>query len=312
MSCSRSKEMTRPSRRRSRFMARMSSTLRSASSGSTLSGNNPESPSMTALSAPWPRPVQASEPNKVVISRFSAAHCSASSAEIKAAAAFIGPTVWEADGPIPILNSSNTLTMAEKAALPSLLCFGSLLALQSWDDFLCDRLDLIHSVFVGHEDDLLDADGDVRLELLDAFADRAHDRAVARAIAVLGEVPFLIEPFHHFFAHGGLRRADHDRQLRSVEQLVGILAALLGEVAQLRPGFRERFRRVEISQPAVAAGRGTLQHAIDIAADQDRHARLLHRLRIHHGGGNIVSDIISAHHRLGPHAVENFEVIVHQ
>ena len=32
---------------------------------------------------------------------------------MKAAAAFIGPIVWDDDGPIPILNRSNTLIMPD-------------------------------------------------------------------------------------------------------------------------------------------------------------------------------------------------------
>ena len=58
------------------------------------------------------------------------------------------------------------------------------------------------------------------------------------------------------------------------EQRVGILAGLLGEVADLRPGLREGFGRVEIGEPAVARRRGALEHAVDIAADEDRDPRL--------------------------------------
>ena len=70
-----------------------------------------------------------------------------------------------------------------------------------------------------------------------------------------------------------------------VEQLVRILAGLLGEPRDLVPGLREVSRLVEIGEPAVAAAAGALEHAVDIAADQDRHARLLHRLRIHTAAG---------------------------
>lgn len=39
----------------------------------------------------------------------------AASRSTKLAAARIGPTVWDEDGPMPILNSSNTLIMAHTA-----------------------------------------------------------------------------------------------------------------------------------------------------------------------------------------------------
>ncbi len=68
---------------------------------------------MTALSVAWPLPVNASEPNSLASTAAtrSIAPLSTSPAA-KAAAAFIGPTVCEEDGPTPILKSSKTLIIA--------------------------------------------------------------------------------------------------------------------------------------------------------------------------------------------------------
>ena len=55
----------------------------------------------------------------------------------------------------------------------------------------------------------------------------------------------------------------------ALSSLSGILAGLLGEIANLAPRFGEALRRVEVGEPAVAGDRGALEHAIDIAADQD-------------------------------------------
>jgi hypothetical protein len=105
MSRSITKSSTRPfgsSRRRPDLM---SSNLRLASSGSSVSGSCPSSPRTIALSVACPLPVQANEPKTVIdtwvvasLNRW--ANC---------AAAFIGPIVWDDDGPIPILKRSRTL-----------------------------------------------------------------------------------------------------------------------------------------------------------------------------------------------------------
>ena len=82
-------------------------------SGSTVSGVKPLKPSTIALSVAWPRPVKASEPRSMTsteATRPSAPMPARPAA--KAAAAFIGPTVCDDDGPTPILKSSKTLIMA--------------------------------------------------------------------------------------------------------------------------------------------------------------------------------------------------------
>src|SRR5579863_5650232 len=76
------------------------------------SGRSPCSPATTARSVPWPRPVQAREPSSTTPMRSTRGSSPAArSASTKAAAARIGPTVWEEDGPMPILNRSKALIM---------------------------------------------------------------------------------------------------------------------------------------------------------------------------------------------------------
>src|SRR5262245_18012947 len=68
---------------------------------------------MTALSVPWPLPVQASDPKRTTFvrsTRESEPACLRPATN--SAAAFIGPTVCEDEGPMPTLNSSKTPIMA--------------------------------------------------------------------------------------------------------------------------------------------------------------------------------------------------------
>ena len=78
---------------------------------SVASGVSPSSPSISALWLPWPRPVAANEPysrTRTPVTRArSPEDCSAST---NCRAARIGPTVWELEGPIPIVKRSKTLT----------------------------------------------------------------------------------------------------------------------------------------------------------------------------------------------------------
>ena len=68
---------------------------------------------MTALSVAWPFPVKASEPSSATSTEATLAIAPvATSPSANAAAAFIGPTVCDDDGPMPILNSSKTLNIA--------------------------------------------------------------------------------------------------------------------------------------------------------------------------------------------------------
>ena len=62
---------------------------------------------MIALSVPWPLPVAPSEPNSSVAIRLISCWRQFIA---KRRAAFIGPTVCELDGPMPIRNSSSELT----------------------------------------------------------------------------------------------------------------------------------------------------------------------------------------------------------
>ena len=90
--------------------------------GSFVSGNSPSSPIKTALSVPCPIPVRASEPKSSVDKEtaFSKYPCCLAFSK-KSRAAFIGPTVWELEGPIPILKSSKTLTVMEIQAVLEVL-----------------------------------------------------------------------------------------------------------------------------------------------------------------------------------------------
>ena len=68
---------------------------------------------MTALSVAWPRPVKASEPMSATSTEATEWIAPDATRPLaKAAAAFIGPTVCDDDGPIPTLNSSKTLIIA--------------------------------------------------------------------------------------------------------------------------------------------------------------------------------------------------------
>ena len=81
------------------------------SSMGTSSGLNPINPSNTPLSVPCPKPVKPSEPYSCTETRTV---CLSKSCLCRYStnifAARIGPTVCELDGPMPILNRSNTDT----------------------------------------------------------------------------------------------------------------------------------------------------------------------------------------------------------
>jgi hypothetical protein len=75
-------------------------------------GGSPSKPSSTALSVPCPRPVMASDPYSSARTRTtrSSTPFSSSQRSENRAAARMGPTVWEDDGPMPILKMSKALT----------------------------------------------------------------------------------------------------------------------------------------------------------------------------------------------------------
>ena len=72
-------------------------------STSTVFGSSPKNPTMMALSVPCPLPVSANDPWR---EQWIWATGFPSKARAKAAAARMGPTVCEDDGPIPIENMS--------------------------------------------------------------------------------------------------------------------------------------------------------------------------------------------------------------
>ena len=83
------------------------SSLSSTEAGSSSCGVSPIRPRITALSVAWPTPVSASEPYRCASTPTASSSMPLSSRKRRAAT--IGPTVWELDGPMPILNKSNTL-----------------------------------------------------------------------------------------------------------------------------------------------------------------------------------------------------------
>ena len=86
-------------------------------STSTVAGRSPSSPSSTARSLPWPRPVAPSEPKSSTFKRAGTMPASARRSA-KRRAATIGPTVCELDGPMPILKSSKVPTGFMAGKLP--------------------------------------------------------------------------------------------------------------------------------------------------------------------------------------------------
>src|SRR4051794_9818086 len=107
----------RPSRFR-RPSWRMAASRGTTPSGSIASGVSPSRPMSTARSVPCPLPVRASEPKSSTRTRpvrSSRPSCSRRSANRRAAR--IGPTVWELEGPMPMVKRSKTL-MAMRGAPP--------------------------------------------------------------------------------------------------------------------------------------------------------------------------------------------------
>ena len=100
-------EVTPPSRNGS--PPSIAATRSRPASGSTVSGDSPASPSNTAPSVPWPRPVAANDPYRSTCTPTTDDTRSPSSST-KLFAARIGPTVWELEGPTPIEKRSKTLT----------------------------------------------------------------------------------------------------------------------------------------------------------------------------------------------------------
>jgi hypothetical protein len=91
------------------FAAFSSSKIFGARSGSSVLGASPAKASAIARSVPWPLPVKASEPCKLTETRRAVPATGRRSSSTKRRAAIIGPTVWELDGPMPILKMSKTL-----------------------------------------------------------------------------------------------------------------------------------------------------------------------------------------------------------
>ena len=93
--------------------ASIRSTRSLPATGSTVSGSEPSRPITIAERVPCPSPVAASEPYRwtSTSATWGPVSGSASTSCANCAAARIGPTVWELDGPMPILNMSNVLML---------------------------------------------------------------------------------------------------------------------------------------------------------------------------------------------------------
>src|SRR5581483_835169 len=84
-----------------------------------------------------------------------------------------------------------------------------------------------------------------------------------------------------------------------------------GEALDLLPGALEAVRRVEVGQPAVAVAGDAAEHGVDVAADQDRRARLLHGVRQHARIAQVELVELQPHLVLGQQAGEDLQVAVH-
>ncbi len=92
----------------------------------------------------------------------------------------------------------------------------------------------------------------------------------------------------------------------------GIAARLAREADDLLPRPPVALRRVEVRQPAVAAGGHAPEHGVDVAADEDGRTRLLDRARAHHGLAQVELVDLEAHALLRPEAGEDVEVALEE
>ena len=100
------------------------SIMASASVRQIVSGTCPHNPLSAALMVPCPAPVAASDPYRSICTFvMRESRLVSISSAIKRLEARIGPTVWELEGPMPMLKSSNTLISYSSASA----CFCTLL-----------------------------------------------------------------------------------------------------------------------------------------------------------------------------------------
>src|SRR5260370_34471009 len=116
------------------------------------------------------------------------------------------------------------------------------LRLEPGNDLACDGLDLLRLVSVRNEDDLLRADRQERLELLDALIYRSHDGAILGRFAPRGKIPFLAQPFHHPALDGLAGPADEYRPLRGGEGPLRVPSAIHCAAPDRFPLLRETLR----------------------------------------------------------------------
>src|SRR5450830_1807867 len=207
--------------------ASMAASLLSTSSGGTPCGVSPIKPRITALSVAWPTPVSASEPYRAASTPTTSSNGPYSTRKRRAAT--IGPTVWELDGPMPILKRSNTLMSIRKSLYIGMFYILRLLVRAS------GSLHRLASIHIGQHvgDHLLDADLCFPAPVRVGFAVvQALRPAVGDGLAAVRLVADL-EVRHH--VHDGLgqllrvkrdtchvvRGADLDLRDRRIHQLDG-------------------------------------------------------------------------------------------
>src|SRR5713226_451695 len=81
-----------------------------------------------------------------------------------------------------------------------------------------------------------------------------------------------------------------------------------GEALDLLPRLPVALGRVEVGEPAVALGRHTLEHRVDVAADEDRRAGPLDRPGTHHRVTQVELVRLEGHAVLRPESRQDLEV----
>src|SRR5262249_58968097 len=85
----------------------------------------------------------------------------------------------------------------------------------------------------------------------------------------------------------------------------------LGEAAPLGRGAREAFCGVVVGEPSIALGGRALEHGIDVPADQNGRARLLHGFWVEHRTAQPEGWIVAVDLLLGPEPVDDLEALFH-
>src|SRR5262249_49969858 len=119
-------------------------------------------------------------------------------------------------------------------------------------------------------------------------------------IALSLEQSLLAGKSHSLFSQSSIsvRTASFDRptmigNCEALSSLSCFVAVAFGGRPNLVPRLRGGGGLEKMGEPPTPRRAGALEYAVDVTADQQRHARFLGRLRIHHGGGNIVRRVLA-------------------